>query len=463
MLGVVMVESISSRLSEFTYNLRLKDVPGDVVDRVKLHILDTLGIMMATYDLDDVKKVVNVARILGGLPESTIIGYGFKVSAPNAALANASMAHSVDYDDTHLGSGIHQSCTAIPTALAIGERVNASGKDVLEAVIAAYEVNARLGLSAPWLFHLRGIHPTSAIGVFGSALASGKLMGLSIKQLEWALGIAGSLSSGILQCIPEGVWVKPMHPGFASHSGIIASLLAREGCRGPLQVFEGRQGLFNAYLKGDSFNLEEATKGLGERWETLNISIKPYPTCHATHSSIDVALAFRRKYNIKPEDVEECTYYVPRIALNLVVEPYDEKIKPKTPYAAKFSLPYVVVVALRRGFVGLWDFTEESISDPETLRYLPKIKALVDEEYDKYGGSEIIPARARIKLKSGEVYVEEAINHKGTPKNPLTRDDVVAKFMDNIKKSKYRDVGREVVDKVLSIEKYSIKEIMEIF
>ena len=457
-----MVETISSRLSEFTYSLRLRDVPVDVVNRAKLHILDALGIMMATYDFDDVKRVVNVARILGGLPESTVIGHGFKASAPNAALANAVMAHSVDYDDTHLGSGIHLSCTAVPTALAVGEMINASGKDVLEAVIAAYEVNARLGLAAPWLFHLRGIHPTSAIGVFGSALIAGKLMGLSVEQLAWALGIAGSLSSGILQCIPEGVWVKPMHPGFASHSGIIASLLAKEGCRGPLQVFEGRQGLFNAYLKGDKFNLEEATKGLGEKWETLNISIKPYPTCHATHSSIDVALALKRKHGIKPEDIEECIYYVPRIALNLVVEPYDEKIKPKTPYGAKFSLPYVVVVALRRGWVGLWDFTEESISDPEILGYTSKIKALIDEEYDKYGGSEVVPARARIKLRSGEVYVEEAINHKGTPKNPLTRDDVVAKFMDNIKKSKYRDVGREMVDKVLNIEKYSIREIMEI-
>jgi 2-methylcitrate dehydratase PrpD len=457
-----MVESISSRISDFTYGLRLRDVPGDVVDKAKLHVLDTLGIMMATHDLDDVKKVVNVARILGGTPESTVIGHSFKASAPNAALANASMAHSVDYDDTHLGSVVHQSCTAIPTALAVGEMVNASGREFLEAVIASYEVNARLGLSAPWLFHLRGIHPTSAIGVFGSALASGKLMGLSVEKLEWALGIAGSLSSGILQGSSEGVWVKPMHPGFASHSGIIASLLAREGCRGPLQVFEGGKGLFNAYLKGDRFNLEEATKGLGERWETLKISIKPYPTCHATHAPIDVALAFRRKYNIKPEEIEECTYYVPRIAFNIVVEPYDEKIKPKTPYAAKFSLPYVVVVALRRGFVGLWDFTEESVRDPETLKYTPKIKALVDEEYDKYRGGEVSPARARIRLRSGETYVEEAVNHKGTPKNPLTRDDVVAKFMDNIKKSKYRDVGREVVDKVLNIEKYSIKEIMEI-
>ena len=454
--------TISYRFSEFTYNLRLRDIPGVVVDRAKLHVLDALGIMMATYGLEDVKRVVNVVKLLGGSPESTVVGYGFKVSAPNAALANATMAHSVDYDDTHLGSGIHQSCTAIPTALAVGEVSNASGRDFLEAIIAAYEVNSRLGLAAPWLFHVRGIHPTSAIGVFGSALIAGRLMGLSIEQLAWALGIAGSLSSGILQCIPEGVWVKPMHPGFASHAGILAALLAREGCRGPLQVFEGGQGLFNAYLKGDKFNLDQATKELGGRWETLNISIKPYPTCHATHSSIDVALAFRRKYNIRLEDIEDCVYYVPKITINLVVEPYEEKIRPTTPYGAKFSLPYIVAVALRRGWVGLWDFTDESIREPEILNYTSKIKAVHDVEYDKYGGSEVIPARARITLRNGRTYEEEAVEHKGTPKNPLTRDEVIAKFMDNIKHSKYRDIGREIVDKLLNIEKYSVREIVEL-
>lgn len=456
-----MGETISYRFSEFAYNLRLKDIPEEVVSRAKLHVLDVLGIMMGTYNLEDVKRVVNVAKLLGGLPESTVVGHGFKAAAPNAALANAVMAHSVDYDDTHLGSGIHLSCTAVPTALAVGEKVDASGRDFLEAIIAAYEVDARLGLAAPWLFHIRGIHPTSAIGVFGSALIAGRLMGLSIEQLAWALGIAGSLSSGILQCIPEGVWVKPMHPGFASHAGIIASLLAKEGCRGPLQVFEGGQGLFNAYLKGDKFNLEQA-KELGGRWETLNISIKPYPTCHATHSSIDVALAFRRKYNVKPEDIRECIYYVPRIAINLVVEPYDEKIKPKTPYGAKFSLPYTVIVALRRGWVGLWDFTEDSIRDPEIVGYTSRVKAVLDESYDKYGGGEIIPARAKIILMDGSTYEEEVIDHKGTPKNPLTREEVVTKFMDNIRPSRYRDVGREIVDKVLNIEKYSIRDIMEI-
>jgi len=457
-----MSNTISYKFSEFTYNLKLKDVPEEVVNKAKLHILDTLGIMMATYNLEDVKRIVNIVRYLNGPSESTIIGHGFKAAAPNAVIANASMAHSVDYDDTHLGSITHQSCTAVPTALAVGEKVNASGKEVLESIIAAYEVNARLGLSAPGMFHARGIHPTSAIGVFGSTLIAGKLMGLSVEQLVWALGIAGSMSSGILQCIPEGIWVKPMHPAFASHSGIIASLLAREGCKGPYQVFEGEYGLFNAYLKGDNFNLEYATKELGEVWETLYISIKPYPTCHSTHAAIDVALEFRRKYNIRLEDIRECIYYVPKFVINIVLEPYSEKVKPSTPYSAKFSIPYTVVVALRNGWMGLWDFTEEAIKDPEVLKYTSKIKYVHDETYDKYVGSEVTPARAKIITRESNVYEEEVINHKGTPNNPLTREDVVAKFMSNIKLSKYRDVGDEIVNKVLNIEKNSIKEIMEI-
>jgi 2-methylcitrate dehydratase PrpD len=458
-----MVDTVSYKLSEFAYNLKLKDVPEEVVSKAKLCILDTLGIMMATYDLENVKRAVSVVKYLDGPPESTVIGHGLKVAAPNAVLANAAMAHSVDYDDTHLGSIAHQSCVVVPTALAMGEKVDASGKEVLESIIAAYEVTARIGLSAPGLFHARGFHTTSIVGVFGSALIAGKLMNLSIEQLVGALGNAGSMVSGLLQCMIEGSWIKAMHPALAAHSGIIASLLAKEGIQGPYQIFEGKFGMFNAYLKGDKFSLENVTKGLGETWETLNISIKPYPTCHATHAPIDIALEFRKKYNIKLEDIEECIYYLPKNSMNVAVEPYEEKIKPATPYVAKFSIPYVAVVAFKNGWVGLGDFTDEAIKDPEILKYTPKIKCVYDKTYDKYieSGSGVMPARAKIITKKGKVYEEEVINHKGTPNNPLTKEDVITKFTNNIKLSKYKEVGDKIIEKVLNMEKHSIKEIME--
>lgn len=457
-----LTKSISHELIEFAISLTLKDIPKEVIIKAKMHILDTLGIMLAAYNHDAVKPIVNIVKSLKGSPESTVIGYDLRVPAPNAALANATIAHSVDYDDTHIGSVIHPSSVIVPTALAVGEKMGSTGRDLLEAIIAGYEAVIRLGLVAPTVFHLRGLHPTGVMGVFGSALVSGKIMGLSVEQLKWAFGIAGSLASGIRQAQAEGILLKPIHPGFASHNGILAALLAKEGLKGPCQVFEGVQGLFNAYLKGEKIEVERATAGLGEKWETLNISIKPYPTCHATHSSIDLALIFRDRYGIKLEDIEEFRVYVPKLTVHLVVEPYQEKISPKTPYAAKFSLPYTVTVALRKGRVGLWDFTEDAIKDVEILKYAKKIVGVHDEVYDKYIEQDLWPARAEVTTKDGASYEEEVLAPKGTPRNPMTKDEVIAKFLDNVKLSKYNEVGKELVRIVFNLENYGIWDILEL-
>ena len=453
-----MTKTLSYRIAEFIYNLDLSDIPSDVQEKAKLLLLDTLGIMMATYDFIDVKRVINVAKLISGDGRSTVIGHNYKTSPMSAAFANATMAHSVDYDDTHLGSVIHQSCIVIPTALAVGEECGSSGEEILEAIIGAYEVNARLGMVAPAKFHLRGFHPTSVVGVFGAALTASKLMGLSIEEMANALGLAGSMAAGVIQCIVEGVWVKPIHAGLGSFAGILAAYLAKEGCKGPREIFEGKSGFFNTYMHGEELDFDAATRGLGETWETLNISIKPYPTCHATHSSIDAAREIREKYRLSPEDIKEFTCYVPKLTIDLVVEPWEEKINPSDPYGAKFSLPYTVIVALKNGWVGLWDFTEEAIKNPDILKHTPKVKGIWEKSYDRYGRT-VLPAKAVVNTVDGKTYQVEVINHKGTPGNPMTKEEVITKFMDNTKFSKYKDIGKELTDKVLNLEKYNVKDI----
>lgn len=455
-------KSISHEFAEFVHGLDLQNIPAQVVEKTKVHLLDTLGIILATHNFGEIRPVVDLARYLGGPLESTVIGHGMKVAAPNAALANATMAHSVDFDDTHIGAVIHVSSVIVPTALAVGEKVGASGSKVLEAIIAGYEVIVRLGLVAPALYHLKGFHPTGTVGAFGASLVAGKLLGLSVEGLVRALGIAGSMASGIRQAQAEGVLLKPIHPGIASHNGILAASLAEKGFSGPYWVFEGRQGFFNAYLKGEDIDSARATKDLGKRWETLNISIKPYPTCHATHAPIDLAIALKRKYRIDIEDVKECRLHVPRLTIHIVAEPYQEKVIPKTPYAAKFSLPYTVAVALKKGGVSLWDFTKESIRDPEVLKHTPKVKAIHDEAYDRYEGSDAWPARISLVLKNGHIYEEELIEHKGTPRNQMSREEVIAKFLDNIAPTRYKDLGDEMIERFLNIERYNIREAMKI-
>lgn len=455
-------KSISNKFAEFVYGLDLQDIPKEVIDKAKLHLIDTLGIIMAMHNFSEIKPVVDLAKYLSGPSESLIVGHRQKVATPNAALANATMAHSVDFDDTHVGAVVHVSSIVVPTALAVGEKVRSSGSETLEAIIAGYEVTIRLGLVAPTLYHLRGFHPTGVVGVFGAALVAGKLLNLSTERLIAALGIAGSMASGIWQAQVEGMLFKPIHPGIACHNGILAAMLAEKGFNGPYQVFEGSQGFFNAYLKGERIDPAQAVRDLGKRWETLNISIKPYPTCHATHAPIDLTIALKRKYGIDVEDVKECKFYVPKLTIHLVAEPYQEKVAPKTPYAAKFSLPYTVIVALKKGRVGLWDFTEESIRNPEVLRHTPKVKAVYDKAYDRYEGSYVWPARISLALKDGHIHEEELIDHKGTPQNPLSRNEVIEKFLDNIKPTKYRNFGDEIAKRFINIEKYNIQEVMEI-
>lgn len=452
--------SISQKLSKFAYDLKIEKIPKNVVEKAKLHILDLLGIILAVNEFPDNLKVINLFKEMEGKKESSVLGTNIKIPAANAAFVNSYLSHSVDYDDTHLGSVIHQSTTIVPTALALAEKLNKDGKEILEAVIAGYEINSRIGLIAPGKFHLRGFHPTSTVGVFGATVTAGKLLDLNEEQLANAMGIAGSMASGILQGIVEGVAVKPFHPAIASHPSIIAANIAKLGFLGPKEIFEGKFGVFNTYLKGEEFLFENAIKDLEENWETLNISFKPYPACHATHSSIDIARIFRDKYKIGLDEVESINFYVPKLTMDLVVEPIEERLRPSTPYSAKFSLNYTVIKAFQKGWVGIWDFTEESIKDENTLKYMKIVKAYHEKSFDKYG-DKVIPAKAVLFTKDGKRYEETVINHKGTPDNPLTKEEVITKFEDNLNPTIYNKVKKEIIDLISNFENKKIVDLIE--
>lgn len=267
----------SRKLGEFVERLAFDDVPKKVIEEAKLHILDTLGVALAAYGMDFAQIMLEVSKGLGGPPESTVIGSGERLSAPNAALVNGTMAHGLDYDDMHREAALHLSAFAVPTALAVSEAQGKSGKSAIVGVVAGYEVGARLGLAASGRLLLRGWHPTGVLGAFAAAAVTGSILALSAKQISTAMGIAGSQSSGLAQWIEEGSWTKRMHPGWAAHSGIIAVLLAQKGYDGPQRIYEGKMGLYNSYLGEGNFDLERLTQGLGSRWETRQICYKLYP------------------------------------------------------------------------------------------------------------------------------------------------------------------------------------------
>jgi 2-methylcitrate dehydratase PrpD len=330
--------------------------------------------------------------------------------------------HALDFDDTHEVTLIHSSVVVAATVLAVGEATGAAGAEVLAAAIGGYEISARVGLAAPGELHLKGFHPTSVCGVFAAAAAAARLRGLSAGQTANALGIAGSQASGLMEYLADGSQTKPLHAGWAAHAGIIAAALAAHGASGPASVLEGRFGLLASHL--GEFDEAALTAELGSRWETRLIAFKAYPCCHLSHAVLDAV----RESGLRPEGVEEIVAEVAgEVAIGLVLEPAERKLRPATPYEAKFSLPYCVAALLVRGELGLDAFTEEAIADERVLELAARVSyELVDFGA---GGSDVsggVRARA-----GGRGYEARVLRPRGTPSNPMSEEEVRAKFLRN--------------------------------
>ena len=241
--------SAARRLARFALG-SLRDLPTPIVDQAMVLALDSLGSCLASSRQDFGRAIVQVAERLGGPAESTLIGSKTKVGAPSAVLANATLAHGLDFDDTREDAIVHTGCVAVPTSLAVGEAVGASGRAVLEAIVAGVEVMCRVGLAVPGRFHARHYHPTSLAGSFAAAAVAGRLHGLTEDQLVHAFGICGSQAGGIIEYLADGSWTKRLHPGWAAHAGVTAALIAQAGFTGPETVFEGAHGFYQAFAGG---------------------------------------------------------------------------------------------------------------------------------------------------------------------------------------------------------------------
>src|SRR6185312_6216900 len=293
------METYSETIGRFAGELKLADVPPAVVEKAKLVFLDTIGIALASSTMDFGLMAINVARKLGGPKASLLIGTSDRVAAANAVIANGTLAHGLDYDDTLEEAIVHTGCCAGITALAAGEEVGATGAAVLEAAIVGTEVLCKVGLVAPGKFHARGFHPTAICSTFGAAAAAGKLYGLNLNQWVDAFGLCGSQSSGIIEYLADGTWTKRIHPGWSAHGGVIATLFAREGFRGPRTVFEGQHGFFRSFSATQDYNLDKLLE-LGKEWEIPRLTFKSYPCGSISHPYMDCALRIKQQYGPAP-------------------------------------------------------------------------------------------------------------------------------------------------------------------
>ena len=420
----------SERLADFAVTLKYESIPAEIVSKAKLHLLDSIGIAFASGTEPFAKSLGEASKSLVGLQQSTTFGSKRLSSCENAVLVNGALIHGIDYDDTHIPAIIHPSAVVVPTGLACGEARKISGKTALEAIILGYELITRLGLAAGGKFHDRGFHATPLCGTFAAAVVAGKIRGGTSLQMVNAMGICGSQGGGIQQFLTDGTWIKKLHPGWAAHSGVIADLLASQDFTGPSEVFEGHLGFYAAYLGLENCKVNLVSEGLGEVWETLRISIKPYPSCHFTHSFIDCVLSLKKEHKIDWQDVKSVNCRIsPRGAL-IICEPIEKRRKVTTPYGGRFSLPYTMAVALVEGRVGLEQFYDRYLSDPRIVSTAALVDFTKDEELSKEVSH--FPGDVTIEMKNGKRYHRVQPYERGSIENPLPENEVKQKFEENL-------------------------------
>jgi len=425
----VQPPAVARRYARCVLGLGLDEVPAPITAKAALLALDTLGSCLASSGEDFGRAVLETAARLGGPPESTLVGGTARVGAASAVLANGTLAHGLDFDDTREDAIVHTGSVAVTTALAVGEAVGASGRAVLEAMIAGVEVMCRVGLAVPGRFHARHYHPTSLAGSFAAAAVAGKLRGLTEDQLVHALGICGSQAGGIIEYLTDGSWTKRAHPGWAAHAGVVAALLAQSGFTGPETVFEGAHGFYAAFAGGhDAARLDELLDSLGRVWELEQLTFKPYPCGSIAHPYMDCALRLRERHQIRPERIAAIRCRTAEGPLPRLWEPLATKRRPPNGYAAKFSLPYLIASILVRGRAGLAEFTDEAVRDEAVLAVAARVGYEVDPSID-YPRQFI--GDVGVRLDDGRLLEEHQDRPRGGPDLPMSREEIEAKFRGN--------------------------------
>jgi 2-methylcitrate dehydratase PrpD len=427
-------------------------VPEAVRAGVPSRIIDIVGIAVRASLLDTSQAVVGFAADQGSAPQATPIGGGRATSAAEAAFVNGVLAHSLDYDDTHLPSILHPSASVVPASLSVAEWRGVSGTALLDAVAVGLEVTVRLGMGGydaqarQSVYFERGQHATSICGAVGSAAAASRLLGADAQGIAHAMGIACSMASGVIEANRAGGTVKRLHCGWAARAGVTAAQLAARGITGPPTAVEGRFGLFQAFL-GNQADFDAVTSDLEEHWEADRIFYKPYPANHFTHTGIDAAIALRSR-GLDPEDIATATLEVAPPTVRTIGEPIEAKREPETGYQAQFSGPYTVAAGFFGGGglgVGLADFTDELACDPDRRKLMARIEVVGDPRMmDIYPHQ--LPARLTVNTISGHTLIEEVLANRGGPDRPLSATELAGKYADNTAGLVTDDVASRIYD-----------------
>jgi len=417
-------------LARLAANIDAAHLDPAVVEAVKTNILDTLSCALAGSSAKAIAEVSGLVREWAGAPQAHMLVFGGQYPAHQAAWVNGGMSHARDYDDTHDAAILHAGVTAVPAAIAAGQlRGKLSGADLIAAVAAGLEVTCRLGVAIQVDIIESGFIYTSLLGYFGATAAAGRALGLTPEQMVNAFGIVYSSVAGNHQVTRDASLMKRLQPGLAAQAAVVAVQLARKGIRGAQGVFEGADGFFRVYLRGRADG-EVVRRDLGQRYELLNLSYKPYPCCRDTHAAVDAVLALRAQLKAPAQDVESIRVGVTAPGYQMVCVPEAVRLAPRTIVEAQFSIPYTVAAAWIDGKLGMGHFLDESLQRADLLALAARVQPHVDEEIDRHWSRFVTPARVIVRLRDGRTETLRVDYPKGHPRNMMSKAEFAAKTAD---------------------------------
>ncbi len=434
------------RFGEFGASLSPSDIPSAVIEKLKLHLIDAVAVSYAFVREPLAAGLIEMATRGNPKGVATIIGSTKRTSAQEAAFVNGALAHGKDFDDVHIASITHPSVVVAPAVLALAEARGGSGQDILSAAAFGIEVCIRLGLAGGTAMARRGIPPMTTCGALAAAAGAAKALDLDAQRITAAIGLAGSFASGSHEWTSAGTNAKLTTPGWAARSGVITAVMAEDDFDGSLTAIEGRKGLLVSMAGPEQFDETQISTDLGDRWEMLDLVMKRSASCQGTQPYIEASLKLLRAHEFNPEDIQRIEVVVGQGVGATLSEPADLKRDPPNPYAAKFSIPFCVALALKEGRVSLAHFEQRWPYARQASALAQKVHHKVDPAFDE-GAAE--RGLVRIELKNGRLLEAE---HRSSGAL-WDIDEIAAKFAECADGILGPDRQARIIDAFLSLDR----------
>jgi 2-methylcitrate dehydratase PrpD len=432
------------QLAEYAAALRYEDLPPHVVQRAKDCITDTVAVIVLGVALPWSQIISRYAQSIGLGGHSRILGFrGPPLHAPAAALANGTLAHAFESDNlTKPGAGVHPGATLLPPGLAVAQEQGSSGRALITAVVAGFEVMYRIGYATKHSNERRGFHAPGTTGPFGAAIASGVLLGLNAEQMTNALGIAGSLAGGLMEFARSGTgaMVKRLHLGRASESGVMAANLAADGFTGPSSVLEGEAGFLKVFCT--EWDVADLTRGLGSEYKTMNLCLKRFPVHMTAQTGVQAILELQREHGFTGADVDRVT-----VAGNQRMATINNIANPTDIMMAQYSIPFCVALALFRDPRDPASFDDSALSDAAIRAMCGRVSVVAAEPPTQVAGASIVT----VQLKNGRSVSTSVEEFDGTPARPLDQSALRDKFM-TLTRARYGATAAELFDRLQGLE-----------